>query len=335
MAPLLTQKTETFLSVSASPSLGVSFVSTLLVVLTILLLLLCFPFRRKKRELSTRVLQRERNSSLLIHIAKLEEEPSPERKPLEDENAHKGNALSHHQDERQLKVEETASERQHKNMDSPKERHVLITNDQRTQMSPKLEVERLRGSAPKTSCPPSPMTPNSMLYRKLPMTPKEVHISRTEPPTLNADSQVYESIRLKEKDLRPKDCLMGTNNESPKSSIRQESKGYDKTDSRSAEVSNMLGQPDQVADPHREIPPEMEAPLQPVFDGEKRLSALYAKVCKRRQTPSQSQPPSHGKTTEEDEDVPPPIPEKHFDDLYESLCIESEAQGGEMSPPKP
>ncbi|XP_062824868.1 uncharacterized protein LOC103280248 [Anolis carolinensis] len=331
MAPLLTQKTETSLSVSASPSLGVSFVSTLPVVLTILLLLLCFPFRRKKRQLSPRVLQRERNSSQLIHIAKLEEEPSPERKPLEDENTHKGNSLSCHQDERQLKVDEATPELQHENTNSPKERHVLITNHQRTQMSPKLEVDRLRGSAPQTSCPPSPMTPNSILFRKLPMTPKEVHISRTEPPAPNVDSQIYESIRLKEKDLRSRD----SSRNSPKSSKGQESKGSGKMDLRSTEVSDMLEQPDELSDPYREILSEMEAPLHPVFDGEKRLSALYAKVCKRPPTSAQSQPLRQSKTMEEEEEIPPPIPEKHFEDFYESLVIESEAQGGEMSPPKP
>ncbi|XP_061482487.1 uncharacterized protein LOC133384565 [Rhineura floridana] len=316
------------------------------VVLLILMLLLCFPFKRKKRQLSTRTLKRDLNASDLISVTKLEDRLNPEEKPLEEGKLHEGTSLPGHHAKRETNG--LAAHLQHGNANSPKGMHPVSQNLQRLDKTRKFDTDHLGvlGPSQASSCP-NKTSPNSLQFRKLPLTPKEAHVSRLEPLSQSTESQVYESIRDEERELRTRDWSQGKESsglpaESSSSCVAAGdhlagSAESGRKDARTAGANVMPSSgPGQLATALQgrvsqgqlwEATPEGEAPVQPACDMEKRLSAMYARVCKR---PKASQPANHSKPTEQEEEEPPPLPEKHFEIIYESLNLDAEMQGGEM-----
>ncbi|XP_054855618.1 uncharacterized protein LOC129343443 [Eublepharis macularius] len=340
MAPRLATRAETSASLRfSSPVMG-GVGSVAPVVIMVLLLLLCFPFRRKKRQLSTRILKKNSTSSELLSITKLEDGQSLQEKSLEDGTLHKGSSLPSNPAESQT----NGCVVHHLPANSPQYPDTVSSNHQKTE---KFEVTNLEHSislGSQASCPNS-TTPGPLQLRKLPMTPREEDISRTEPLNPSMDSRVYESIKDGERKLCSRDWSKGREGSdllSKTSSCAQvgsvESGGKE---NRTAEVMGMHPWSGDASAPltatlecnesHlqlQELTAEQDAPTESASDVEKKLRAMYARVCKKPKTDQQFQPANHNRPLEEGEEEPPPIPEKHFDDIYESIDLET--QGSEM-----
>ncbi|KAL8184999.1 UNVERIFIED_CONTAM: hypothetical protein K2H54_034435 [Gekko kuhli] len=167
------------------------------------------------------------------------------------------------------------------------------------------------------------------------MTPREEEdISRTEPLNPCMDVQVYESIK-------DEDWLKGQESSgllSKSSSCATvgsaESGGKESRfvgrHPQSGEASVLVTVTLEQKEPHlqlQELTHGRDASTESASDVEKKLRAMYARVCKKPKTGQQFQPANHDRPAEEGEEEPPPIPEKHFD-IYESIDLEM--QGSEM-----
>lgn len=71
---------------------------------------------------------------------------------------------------------------------------------------------------------------------------------------------------------------------------------------------------------------EATAADESLSERERQLRAMYARVCKKSKPPGHSQPASPDTSREPEEEQPPPLPEKHFDVVYETLGLGSESQ---------
>ncbi|XP_062981586.1 uncharacterized protein LOC134398261 [Elgaria multicarinata webbii] len=238
---------------------------------------------------------------------------------------------------------------------SLKDVHVVSLSHQRPEKSQKLDLDHPGGGLLPPASSPKATSPSSLQFRKLPMTPKEVHIARMKSLNQSADSQVYESIQVEDMESGRRGPLEGQEGSglpTDTSSSCASAQGFfaasvepGRKDTRTV-GSN--GKPSQMAAPllsieHHSIgqdlaTPGRDAPLLVAFDMEKRLSTMYARVCKRPKASQQLRPENHDKPAEQVEEEPPPIPEKHFENIYESLSINTEIQGGEipelMAPPE-
>ncbi|XP_060106356.1 uncharacterized protein LOC132579740 [Heteronotia binoei] len=340
MAPPLTVRAETVTSLRFSTPVMGSLGSIAPVIIMILLLLLCSPFRRKKRQLSTRTFKKDSASSELLSITKLEDGQSLQEIPLEDGSLHKGHSLSSNSGESQTNgcIAYSLPE------NSPKHPGMTNPNHQKRGNPEMTDLEHPISLGLQALCL-NATVPGSLQFRKLPMIPREEEdISRTEPLNPCMDGQVYESITDEERKLFSEDWSKGQESSgllSKSSSCATvglaESGGKE---SRTAEVKGMHSQSGDASvlltvtlennESHlqlQELTCERDAPTESDSEIEKKLRAMYARVCKKPKTEQQCQPANHDKPTEEGEEEPPPIPEKHFDDLYES--IELEMQGSE------
>ncbi|XP_028581062.2 uncharacterized protein LOC114594935 isoform X1 [Podarcis muralis] len=340
MAPSLEEKTETATSPRPPPAphvWGLGAVAS--VAPLILLLLLCFPFKRKKRQLSTRTFKRD--PSDLISVTRLEDRLSPAEKTLEDGELHNSSSLASHQAERQTNG--FAADFEHRNASSPKEMRAVSSNHQTLEKVGKSDPHHLGPSG--ASCTKA-TSPSSLQFRKLPMTPKEARVSEAQPLNGNIDNQVYESIEDGERALYTRDQLerrQGSDltiissagcGAAPGDPLAGSAESR-RRDTRTIGSSGVPVQPPtalQGSESLGQVPgptPEGAAPIQTSYDMEKRLSAMYAKVCKRPRPAQEWQPANHRKAPEQEEEEPPPIPEKHFENIYETLSLDAEMQGGE------
>ncbi|XP_053105317.1 uncharacterized protein LOC128324584 isoform X2 [Hemicordylus capensis] len=338
MAPPLPMRAELEASLKlSSPSIG-AVGSVVLMVLMILLLLLCFRLKRNRRQLSTRSFKMDSNTSELIRMTKLEAELSPEEKPVEGRKMHKGSSLPNHQAEKQTNG--FAADLQPENSNFPRDTNAASPGHRRTEKSRMSDLDPLGSLAPHMACP-NPTTPGSLQSRKLPMTPKEAHISIMEPLIQSMDSQVYESIQVEEGVI----CTSGCSEpkEAPRLPARARNPFAESAESGGKEIRTpewSSGMPTQLVaalqcnESHQQLQEmtlEEEASVQPGSAMEKRLSEMYARVCKKPKAAQPLQSANHDRPTEEEEEEPPPIPEKRFEDLYESLSIGTEMQGDETS----
>ncbi|XP_063156638.1 uncharacterized protein LOC134495267 [Candoia aspera] len=307
------------------------------VLLMILLLLLCSPFKKKKRQLSARIVKRDLNMSELISMTKLGDGLPLERKSLADRCLCKGNTLPSHQAEQQSNG--FSSELQQGNADSSKYTQVVNSSQQRME---KLNISHQRNLSPEAPGSNIP-SPSPLQFRKLPVTPKEVCISRMLPLTQNLDNQVYESIGTEGQELCTNDWLEGRKGSqltANKNSICATAHGFgagpvelggkDSEAAGSSSTHVQLSSTPQCQESYgqlQEMTPEKEVPPQLDSDS-RRLSAMYARVCKRTKASQPVQPEKHDEPMEQEEEEPPPIPEKCFEHIYESLNIDSEMQVG-------
>ncbi|XP_048372949.1 uncharacterized protein LOC125444516 isoform X2 [Sphaerodactylus townsendi] len=335
MAPSLAARDETVTPLGFSTPIMGSLGSVAPVIIIVLLLLLCSPFRRKKRQLSTRTLKKNATSSELLSITKLEDRQNLKEKPPEEGTLHKGSSLPNNPDESQtngcVSHPLPANALKYPGTTSP--------NHQKTEKS-----GRTVSFGPQMSCPDATI-PGSLQLRKLPMTPREEDISRAELLNPGLAGRVYESIKVEERTLCSGDKSKGQegsglpSNSSNCSTVESSGK-----QNRPAEI---MGMPPGSADASvpgmvtlerneshmqlQELTCERDAPTESTSDVEKKLRAMYARVCKKPKAEQQFQPANHDRPTEESEEEPPPIPEKHFDDIYES--IDEEVQGSVVTPP--
>ncbi|XP_025021027.1 uncharacterized protein LOC103066363 [Python bivittatus] len=307
------------------------------IILVILLLVLCSPFKKKKRHLSTRTVKRDINTSELLNMTKLEDGLPLERKSLADQCLRKGNTLPSHQAEQQSNG--FSSELQQENADSSKCTQVVNSSQQKMEQLNVSHQRNLGSQAPGSNIP----SPSPLQFRKLPVTPREACISRMLPLTQNLDNQVYESIGIKEQELCTKDWLegrKGSQSAANKKSICGTAHGFgagpaelggkDSEAAGSNSTQAQLSPAPQCQESYgqlQEMLPEKEAPPQLDSDS-RRLSAMYARVCKRTKASQPVQPENHDEPMEQEEEEPPPIPEKCFELIYESLDIDSEMQVG-------
>ncbi|XP_033001378.1 uncharacterized protein LOC117044676 [Lacerta agilis] len=336
MAPSLEEKTET--ATSPRPPLpphvwGLGAVAS--VAPLILLLLLCFPFKRKKRQLSTRTFKRDLNASDLISVTRLEDRLSPAEKTLEDGELHNSSSLPSHQAERQTNG--FAADFEHRNASSLKEMSAVSPNHQTLEKAGKPDPHHLGASGPSGASCPKATSPSSLQFRKLPVTPKEARVSGAEPLNGSIDNQVYESIEDGEGALYTRDRSEGRKGSglpiisSTGCAAAPESR---RRDTRTIGSSGVPIQPPtalQGSESLGQVPgptPEGAAPIQTSYDMEKRLSAMYAKVVKRPRPAQEWQPANHRKPPEQEEEEPPPIPEKRFENIYETLNLDAEVQVG-------
>ncbi|XP_034966362.1 uncharacterized protein LOC118082660 [Zootoca vivipara] len=345
MAPPLEEKTET--ATSPGPPLsphvwGLGAVAS--VAPLILLLLLCFPFKRKKRQLSTRTFKRDFNASDLISVTRLEDRLSPAEKTLEDGELHNSSSLPSHQVERQTNG--FPADFEHRNASSPKEIRTVSPNHQTLEKARKSDPHHLGASGPSGASCPKATSPSSLQFRKLPMTPKEARVSGAEPLNGSIDNQVYESIEDGKRALYTRDRWEGREGSglpiissagcaaTPGDPLAGSAE-LRRRDTGSIGSSGVPIQPPtalQGSESLGQVPgptPEGGAPIQTSYDMEKRLSAMYAKVCKRPRPAQEWQPADHRKPPEQEEEEPPPIPEKRFEDIYETLNLDAEMQGGD------
>ncbi|KAM9155369.1 uncharacterized protein ACDP82_003905 isoform 2-T2 [Pangshura tecta] len=92
------------------------------------------------------------------------------------------------------------------------------------------------------------------------------------------------------------------------------------------------GEPRESPQEWQELALEEDAVNESLTEREKRLRAMYARVCKKSRSPGHTPPASPDASTELEEEEPPPLPEKHFDVIYETLgSLGSETQDSEMS----
>ncbi|XP_077781509.1 uncharacterized protein LOC114594935 isoform X2 [Podarcis muralis] len=296
-------------------------------------------FSRKKRQLSTRTFKRD--PSDLISVTRLEDRLSPAEKTLEDGELHNSSSLASHQAERQTNG--FAADFEHRNASSPKEMRAVSSNHQTLEKVGKSDPHHLGPSG--ASCTKA-TSPSSLQFRKLPMTPKEARVSEAQPLNGNIDNQVYESIEDGERALYTRDQLerrQGSDltiissagcGAAPGDPLAGSAESR-RRDTRTIGSSGVPVQPPtalQGSESLGQVPgptPEGAAPIQTSYDMEKRLSAMYAKVCKRPRPAQEWQPANHRKAPEQEEEEPPPIPEKHFENIYETLSLDAEMQGGE------
>ncbi|XP_070590978.1 uncharacterized protein [Erythrolamprus reginae] len=308
------------------------------IVLMILLLLLCFPFKKKKHRFSVRTRKNDLNMSELIDLTKLEDGSPPQREFLSDQSLHKGNTLPSHQAQEQSNG--FPSELQQGKADSPKYTQVVISSQQTMEKPNTNQRRNLSPEAPGSNV----SSPSPLHFRKLPATPKEACLSTMSPLTHNLDNLVYESIAIKEEELYSKDrleektvCLMEAND----NSICAVTHGFgarpvalggkDSEVPRSIKVHAQLSpaQPGQESCGQlQETPPEKEAPQAQLEPDSRRLSAMYARVCKRTKASQPVQPENRDQPKKQEEEEPPPVPEKHFEHIYESLKVVCEGQDG-------
>ncbi|XP_013923892.1 PREDICTED: uncharacterized protein LOC106550492 [Thamnophis sirtalis] len=340
MAAHLTENMEltSFFKLPSSQLIG-SLGSVAPIVLMILLLLLCFPFKKKKHRLSIRTRKKDLNMSELIDLTKLEDGLSPERESLSDQRLHKGNTLPSRQAQEQSNG--FSSELQQGNADSPK--HTQVVNS-RHQTMEKLNINQQRNLSPQA--PGSNVSsPSSLQFRKLPVTPKEACRSRMLPLTQNLDNLVYESIGIKEQELYSQEglegrtgCQMAANDNSITATTHGSGAGPVALGGKDSEAagSNNVHVPLCPAQPCQEscgqlqeMAPEQEAPQAQLESDSRRLSAMYARVCKRTKASQPMQPENRDEPKEqEEEEEPPPIPEKCFEHIYESLKVYDKLHDG-------
>ncbi|XP_077187683.1 uncharacterized protein LOC143834791 [Paroedura picta] len=326
MAPPLAMRAQTVTSLGFStPAMG-SLGSVAPIIIMVLLLLLCFP-RRKKRQLSTRTAKKNSASSELLSITKLEDRQSLQEKPLEDGALQKG-----------------SSECQTNGCAADPLPDTTNPNHQKRGKPETTDLEHLISVGPPALCPDATI-PGSLQLRKLPMTPREEDISRTEPLNPCMDARVYESIKDEERKLFSRDSSKGQESsdllsKSPRCATLGSAESGGK-ESRTAKVMEVHPQSGDASvqwtvtledhESHLQLQEsacEQEAPTESASEVEKRLRAMYARVCKKPKTEQPSEPANRDRPAEEGEEEPPPIPEKHFDDIYES--VDPEMQGCEM-----
>ncbi|CAI5771508.1 Hypothetical predicted protein [Podarcis lilfordi] len=265
---------------------------------------------------------------------------SPAEKTFEDGELHN----SSHQAERQTNG--FAADFERRNASSPKEMRANHPNHQTLEKTGKSDPHHLGASGPSGASCAKATSPSSLQFRKLPMTPKEARVSEAQPLNGNIDNQVYESIEDGERALytrdrlerrqgsdltiissrgcgaTPGDPLAGSAESRRRDTRTIGSSGVPMQPPTASQGSESLG---QVPGPT----PEGAAPIQTSYDMEKRLSAMYAKVCKRPKPAQEWQPAKHPQAPKQEEEEPPPIPEKHFENIYETLSLDAEMQGGE------
>uniref|UniRef100_A0A2D4NY86 Uncharacterized protein n=1 Tax=Micrurus surinamensis TaxID=129470 RepID=A0A2D4NY86_MICSU len=308
------------------------------IILMILLLLLCFPFKKKRHRLSIRTRKKDLNMSELIELTKLEDGFSPERESLSDQSLLKGNTLPSHQAQKQSNG--FSSELQQGNADSPKYTQVINSSQQTVEKLNMNQQRNLSPQAPGSNVPP----PSPLQFRKLPVIPKEAYLSRMLPSTQNLDTLVYESIGIKEQELSSKDwlegrtgCQMVSSDNLICSTTHGVGAGPVVLGGKDSEVAGSNNMPVQLspAQPYQEshgqlqeMAPEKEAPQAQLESDSRRLSAMYARVCKRTKASQPVQPENRDEPKEQEEEEPPPIPEKCFEHIYESLNVDGEMQDG-------
>ncbi|XP_058020768.1 uncharacterized protein LOC131189016 isoform X2 [Ahaetulla prasina] len=339
MAAHLTENMEltSFFKLPSSQLIG-SLGSVAPIILMILLLLLCFPFKKKKHRLSIRTRKKDINMSELIDLTKLEDGLPPERESLSDQSLHKGNTLPSHQAQEQSNG--FSSDLQQGNADPPKYTQVVNSSQQTMEKLNMNQQRKLSPQAPGSNVP----SPSPLQFRKLPVTPKEACLSRMLPLTQNLDNLVYESIGIKEQELYSKDWLEGRTgcqmeaNDNPICAMTHGSgtlpvalggKDSEVAGSNNVHMQLSPAQPCQESYGQlQERAPEKEAPRAQLESDSRRLSAMYARVCKRTKASQALQPENRDEPKEQEEEEPPPIPEKCFEHVYESLKVHGEMQDG-------
>ncbi|XP_043365847.1 uncharacterized protein LOC119853409 [Dermochelys coriacea] len=91
------------------------------------------------------------------------------------------------------------------------------------------------------------------------------------------------------------------------------------------------GDPGKSPQEWQELVLEEDAVNESLTEREKKLRAMYARVCKKSKSLRHSQPASPDASTEPEEEEPPPLPEKHLDVIYETLgSLGSKTQNSEV-----
>lgn len=263
-------------------------------------------------------------------MTKLEDGPSPEETSFPDGKLHQGGLLANHQAERQT-TDVAAADLQLENSDFQKDTSTVGSNHPSPE-KPKMAGSNHVGSLGLQAACSNATALDLLQLRKLPMTPKEAHISRAEPLSVSTDNQVYESIQ----DL-DRLCVRGWPKQ-PDLPARATGCVTESADS-GEKILGTLEQPGGVPlQQLMDVTPEDLSAIQPMSDMEKRLSTMYARVCKKPKAARPLQPADNDRLANQDEEEPPPIPEKQFEDLYEGLNVSPEMQEDSMpgvtTPPK-
>lgn len=227
--------------------------------------------------------------------------------------------------------------------DSPKYPGLTNPNHQKRVKSEVTNLEHPISFGPQALCPNATI-PDSLQLRKLPMTPREEDFSGTGPLNPCMDGRVYESIKDEERKLLTGDWSKGQESSGlPSKSSSCASVGSAESGGKESKTAEVMGMWPQSGDAsvlltvapeqsesrlqQQELTCGQDAPTESASDVEKKLRAMYAQVCKKPKTEQQFQSANLDRHVEDSEEEPPPIPEKHFDDLYES--IDPEIQVGQ------
>ncbi|XP_067426035.1 uncharacterized protein [Emydura macquarii macquarii] len=344
MAPSSAERPEystvTFSSCLLQWSLG----SIAPVLLLVLLLLLCIHVKRKNRHFSTRPIEPNINASKLIRVTPLGDQSatSPEGKqPKAGRSVQEGGSLPSDpgaQAQRQTNGF-TGNSRPQPGGSSP-------TKDLDSSPANRPGGRESRASAPGGPAAPqqNPTAPESVQFRELPRAPRNVKVTTVEHLGSSRDAYgpIYESIRDQGiTGCRGRWCersagaAAGPNMNSGHAtagdppawaSEGEESEPVATPPRRNDEQKQLVadhssGDPGASPPVWQELAFEEDTANESLPEREKRLRALYARVCKKSRSPGHSQSASPVASPEPEEEEPPPLPEKHFDAIYETMSL--------------
>ncbi|XP_044864569.1 uncharacterized protein LOC123365764 isoform X2 [Mauremys mutica] len=328
-----------------------SLASIVPVLLTVLLLLLCIPFKRKNRSFSTRTTEGRVDSSKLIRMTRLGDQSASSpagKQPKAGAAVQEGGSLPSDPGapaQRQINGftgnshSQSGGSSRTKDLDSSPANH-------RGERESRASALGVLGSRSPAASQKNSTAPDSLQLRELPGAPRNVQVMTAEQLSSSQDAygSIYESIR--DKGIT---CYRGSlyelsagTAEGPNMNSGHATAGGEESEPgetlprRTSKQEQLVadgfsGEPRESPQEWQELALEEDAVNESLTEREKQLRAMYARVCKKSRSPGHTPPASPDASTEPEEEEPPPLPEKHLDVIYETLgSLGSETQDSEM-----
>ncbi|KAM7173734.1 uncharacterized protein RBU57_004070 [Macrochelys suwanniensis] len=351
MAPSSAERPEYSTVTFSACLLQWSLASIVPLLLTVLLLLLCLPFKRKNRTFSTRLTERHVDSFKLLRMTQLGDQSarSPAGKqPKAGTTVQEGSSLPSDPGapaQRQINGFTGNSHPQPggsshtKDLDSSPANHGAGRESRATALG-------VLGSCSPEASQENSTAPESLQLRELPAAPRDVQETTAEQVSSNQDTygSIYESIR--DKGIA---CCRGSlyelsagTAEGPNMNSGHATAGGEESEpgetlpQRKSQQEQLVaegssGDPGESPQEWQELALEEDAVNESLTEREKKLRAMYARVCKKSKPPGHTPPASPDASTEPEEEEPPPLPDKHLDVIYETLgSLGSETQDSEV-----
>ncbi|CAM5098559.1 unnamed protein product [Eretmochelys imbricata] len=351
MAPSSAERPEYSKVTFSSCLLQWSLASIVPVLLTVLLLLLCISFKRKKQSFSTRPLGRHVDSSKLIRMTRLGDRSASSpagKQPKAGTTVQEGGSLPSDPGAPAQRQTNGFTGNAHsqpggssctKDLDSSPANH-------RGERESRASAAGVLGSSSPAASQENSTAIESLQLRELPATPGDMQVMTVEQLSSSQDAYgpIYESIR--DKGIT---CYRGSlyelsagTAEGPNMNSGHATAGGEESEPgetlpRCNSKQEQLVADDSRGDPGKspqewqELALEEDAVNESLTEREKKLRAMYARVCKKSKSLGLSQPASPDASTEPEEEEPPPLPEKHLDVIYETLgSLGSETQDSEV-----
>ncbi|XP_034622650.1 uncharacterized protein LOC117875429 isoform X1 [Trachemys scripta elegans] len=344
MAPSSAERPEYSTVTFSSCLLQWSLASIVPVLLTVLLLLLCIPFKRKNRSFSIRPIERHVNSSKLIRVTQLGDQSASSpagKQPKAGTTVQEGSSLPSDPGapaQRQINGFTGNSHPQPGGSSHTKDLDSSPANHRGERESRAAALGVLGSSSP-TASQKNSTAPECLQLRELPAAPRNVQVMTAEQPSSSQDAYgpIYESIR--DKGIT---CCRGSlyelsagTAEGPNMNSGRVTAGGEESEPgetlprRTSKQEQLVGDgssgdPRESPQEWQELALEEDAVNESLTEREKKLRAMYARVCKKSRSSGHTPPASPDASTEPEEEEPPPLPEKHLDEIYETLGSETQ-----------